>query len=843
MHRWVSAALALLVLGFSSAAIAAEAKDPPVGNIDAEIDLKPESLVLSTKIGELFDSQFQENDPYCRAAAVLVAQQAVDSYGYWTIFIDLLKQTAQGVKDGASWGGQKGVAKVAGVAGAIVEAFDSDDPYGALGQLFIEQAVDYVNGEAKIDNKTVDDAKNKAAEKAKEKLIESFFPGKPKKAKTFYTKVGKCSVSVTPEFSWMSAGGKGGLTVYIDGDCGCTKTLELQPSYLKFIQNPNLQQVKTSKLGRFKLIVFLPIERVETSVSFSGKPVDLTKLAKAAAKFRKAALEGDKDAAKEAAKEMQDLTGKATKLDAKLKLRPIFAQHVTVREIFAECDKCPENSTVTTGGGGGTTEPKTPPPETDYNALEQRCDRSGKLREDIRFWKGRRDAAVDRGDAKNAETFNARLKEARAKLCPCVEGIANDPAIPKAARDEAKSMLEKYCVDPPVTEKPPAPQPPPPSVPEPPPQQVGRACIELNSLYEQWVERAKKYPSAANDKKRDDYRKKLCDCIDEHPEAATDELRKLCPPKPKKKSSIVIGFVTPSDARPNDHLVGRVVDNPKDYQNVPGLTVVETVALVPLDERSTPAWKEVVVDLGDGRQQPADGPVSCKVPSDGKMNVRIGDGPAHEVVTRPGSGTTPSTPQTPPACSPGAVDVVEGPFPGDGNVSVDVGERPAEVIAQSPRAVFFKVPPETPLGANEVRVRQGKTEKKFHVAAVVMRMMADQTNLLRGQSTNFEVHVSGLGGIRDDQWRPGMSAALLDRASVPPQFLAAGQPGRFVLILENASPQTVSIEGGDKITLTIERDKVVNGEYVYHGKIHSKRTGGFDIKGTLLGLLAPSSAD
>src|ERR1700687_1186042 len=80
----------------------------------------------------------------------------------------------------------------------------------------------------------------------------------------------------------------------------------------------------------------------------------------------------------------------------------------------------------------------------------------------------------------------------------------------------------------------------------------------------------------------------------------------------------LIGVVLPRDARPGDRISGSAVDDPAPYEDVPGLQVI------PLDTGSPLALSELQIDLGDGRPQPATGPLVVVVPRDGaKIPVSV----------------------------------------------------------------------------------------------------------------------------------------------------------------------------------------------------------------------------
>ncbi len=422
-----STALAVLVAATgmlaSAPAVAAPPADPPVSEVKVQVDEVDFKKILSVKVGELFADQLTKDDPFCRAAAVLVAQEAVDKYGYWTTLLDLLKQTAEGIELGATLGGAKSVAKVAQLAGTIVDAFDQDEPAAALGQALVRETTGWLAGKAKTGNETIDDAIKDKANQAKEKLVQALFPGKTQRAKTYSTTVGNCKVFVTPEFQWPGPerGSVGGVRLFVSGDCECKKPLILNSSYLPPTNfRGQADSIKNSGLGKFALVMFLPLERIETSVSFGGTPIDLTNLMKTAANLKKAVedslagKESEEDP-RDIAKDLQEQVGKATEVKAKLRIRPVFGQHPTLEAFRAECANCPEPGTTITEGGAGEqpgTGKKRPVEEI---ICENRC---GDL---YRAWQGEQrlaDALDDTAQALEKELAKARgeLQAAQDKL-------------------------------------------------------------------------------------------------------------------------------------------------------------------------------------------------------------------------------------------------------------------------------------------------------------------------------------------------------------------------------------------------------------------------------------------
>ena len=73
-------------------------------------------------------------------------------------------------------------------------------------------------------------------------------------------------------------------------------------------------------------------------------------------------------------------------------------------------------------------------------------------------------------------------------------------------------------------------------------------------------------------------------------------------------------------------------------------------------------------------------------------------------------------------------------------------------------------------------------------------------------------------------------------ANFSPDFKppSPSQPGVLVLTLENMSPGTVVMSGGNKLALTFGYGQ---GKYEHHGTITATRSGSFDIDGTLIPFL------
>lgn len=307
--------------------------------------------VIGNKVGALFASQFGSDDPACRAAAVLVSQEAVNNYAYWTTSVDLLKETGKGIELGGKLAGVKSVEKAGQLAFTVAEALEDEEPEAALGRAVVAETFDWAKG--KIPKNAADKQIKAQADAAKDKITKALFPGVKKKAKTHKTTVGDCTVSVTPEIQWpdgKSRADRGGIWLHIDGNCACKKPLRLNTVYsvpTTFHGQPD--DIKNCGLGAFAIHAFLPMVRLETSVSWAGTAINLKDLASKSADLHgwiKDYLKGKSNDKKplDLAKELKKLVNNATTVSPVLMLKPVYADRLELNgDPYAKCNNC-ENS-------------------------------------------------------------------------------------------------------------------------------------------------------------------------------------------------------------------------------------------------------------------------------------------------------------------------------------------------------------------------------------------------------------------------------------------------------------------------------------------------------------------
>lgn len=205
-----------------------------------------------------------------------------------------------------------------------------------------------------------------------------------------------------------------------------------------------------------------------------------------------------------------------------------------------------------------------------------------------------------------------------------------------------------------------------------------------------------------------------------------------------------------------------------------------------------------------------------------------------------------------PTCGSGEPLRIAGPFDGDpANTRIQVEGQLARAAEETPRDCATQTPAGLSPGPAEILVTEGGRTTRLRTAVIRLRMGADQLDLLRGQSTKFQVVVEGLNGIPDSSWKGGpdpefLNRAALDRAAPGTRIPGRNEPGHLLLTIENASRDTITLakSTGEVIRVEIRKGDVsAKGTYEYRGVIQSLRDGRFNVKGTVFALVAPAEGE
>jgi len=357
-------------------------------------------------------------------------------------------------------------------------------------------------------------------------------------------------------------------------------------------------------------------------------------------------------------------------------------------------------------------------------------------------------------------------------------------------------------------------------------------------------------------------------------------MRSPAPPKPhpapggeSDSGSVktLIGIVLPADAQPGDTLTASLVKDPQSYAGIPGLRVVPATVPLATDAQGEASLSGLIVDTGDGQEQPATGRLRLHVPkiaSQITLTINsIGNETALDKETVPLAAASPAPNAqiwepskalqipataytTAPAEDGGAVQAIHGPVSGDSiSTQVLVDNKPASIVAESPRAAYFDLPEDAAPGAHKITVAEdGQLMASFHVAVLDLKLSAKDLRLIKNQSTQMEATVSGESAIDDSAWKPGLDSDLVaptTASELLPEKAGSSRPAAIVLQIQNKSPETIKLVGAkaNTITLPLEQKNFTNGTYTASEKIQSIRSGTFNIRADVIPLLAPISGE
>lgn len=305
-----------------------------------------------------------------------------------------------------------------------------------------------------------------------------------------------------------------------------------------------------------------------------------------------------------------------------------------------------------------------------------------------------------------------------------------------------------------------------------------------------------------------------------------------------------VGVVIPRDLARGEQASGSLVLNPGNYTNIPGVQVIAT--MIPAQTGSAPALNNFQIEL-NGQTHAANFPFTFTVGD--KLDLRLksagtpGIQPVNiNVALAPGSTVARQAQFTaPPIALAGYLQIIHGPFDGDSsNTSVNINGNEAHVLAESPRALFYQIPDNVAPGPANVDVKERQRHCRLKIWIIGLQMSADRLQLKRGESTAFHVKITGAETIPREAWEGGGEVSeLVDISSVHkflPDFKppAPSQPGILLLTIENKSTDVVSMSHGERIALTFSEG---SKNFEYHGSLHSKQAGGFNVDGMLVPFL------
>jgi len=307
------------------------------------------------------------------------------------------------------------------------------------------------------------------------------------------------------------------------------------------------------------------------------------------------------------------------------------------------------------------------------------------------------------------------------------------------------------------------------------------------------------------------------------------------------KKPFRIGLLTLSQVVAEQENTARVVTDPENYQNIPGLKVMT------VDVPAT-TLEGLVVETSDGKKHRADKAIVW-IPQAGVHGINIFlSGSDHPVATgaidsikeaelSSAEFVTEECCSMPPIAPEGGVEVVHGTASGNASeMSVNVDGQPADILAARPGVLIWKLSPATTVGSHDVTLVPGPGRRPVKVSLSVygMKMTVDQSHLLRGQSTRLHVTIFGLENLPASAWESAMPdpelvniAHLEQVAGLPVSKLS--EPTIF-LVLESDS-KTIRIGKKNCVVLSLHRQDFAKGPYQHEVKVESRERGPFAIRG------------
>lgn len=144
----------------------------------------------------------------------------------------------------------------------------------------------------------------------------------------------------------------------------------------------------------------------------------------------------------------------------------------------------------------------------------------------------------------------------------------------------------------------------------------------------------------------------------------------------------------------------------------------------------------------------------------------------------------------------------QGPFDGDfSNTRASIGGQAARVFAESPRKLIAESPVNV-VGATEIEVNEKDVSTKGEFRNVKISLTAHRTSLLKGETTQMQIEVSGLQDLKEP----------------------------INLQVENRSTDVVSVEGGETQVITITPGEVqAGGQFLTTRTLTGVRAGAYVI--------------
>ncbi|HTR26358.1 MAG TPA: hypothetical protein VMI10_20470 [Terriglobales bacterium] len=390
----------------------------------------------------------------------------------------------------------------------------------------------------------------------------------------------------------------------------------------------------------------------------------------------------------------------------------------------------------------------------------------------------------------------------------------------------------------------------------------------------------------------DEPRKFTYDEVMKHLEAARKEAarKKAGTPQPGSPPTREVGLILPAHFRHGERISGIITENPKQYDDVPEVTV--TRIRVPFgasgESSRLAGWR---FEAPDEQPRQADGPITLTVPSNGPLTVTLRErvDRAHlitQTLIFPQASAhglhAPGKFEAPALCVKGELCVVRGAFGGDGsNTFAAFEDRPATIVAETTDSAYLSIPEATDAGSRPLFISEGPEENIRVVAfpVVVARLLIRNNGreVQPGETVITFPTLEGPSALADPVWEVrDYSAEKMEIArKLVPGFRPNAEPcegrekeakgehqseetkdsedsdeesakqkddeGRILLVLKNLAPQQTTFHNSHNETAVfcLGDEAFQRGDFKYDLRVDARKAGKIAVKGSVIPFLAP----
>jgi hypothetical protein len=342
-----------------------------------------------------------------------------------------------------------------------------------------------------------------------------------------------------------------------------------------------------------------------------------------------------------------------------------------------------------------------------------------------------------------------------------------------------------------------------------------------------------------------------------------------------------VGLILPARVRPGDCVSGGVVDDPGNYEGIPGI-VVNRVTLPFAHSGPASTLAGWMVEISGEPPQPANGPIALTIPP-GQLELAVlfrqtdnAGSPVSKAISVPrapsAKAKTPTSYLAPALCLKAAPCVIHGPFSGDSTKTFAAFEqRPARIVAETSDTAYLAIPDRTEAGPRPLVIAEGSKAVAFPLVVAEFSISPDRRNLSKGQTLLIYPIIDGPQELPDPLWLPGNYPAsnLEEARKLIPAFQAphashpaheaeekreakgkqAGgtgdrdedQGGEILLVVKNLSPDQVSLHESKNGTFVfhLKAASFKMGEFKYKIVAEAIKSGNFAVQGYVIPFLAP----